>query len=36
LNNTGDSFIIERGLNEGDRIVLDGVGKVKDGDKIND
>jgi len=33
-NNTSDSFIIESGLNEGDRIVLDGVGKVKDGDKI--
>ena len=34
LNNTSDSFIIESGLNEGDRIVLDGVGKIKDGDKI--
>ena len=34
LNNTSDSFIIDWGLNEGDRIVLDGVGKVKDGDKI--
>ena len=33
-NNTSDSFIIESGLNEGDRIVLDGVGKVRDGDKI--
>jgi len=34
LNNTSDSFIIDWGLNEGDRIVLDGVGKVRDGDKI--
>ena len=34
LNNTSDSFIIDGGLNEGDRIVLDGVGKVKDGDVI--
>ena len=34
LNNTSDSFIIDGGLNEGDRIVLDGVGKVRDGDKI--
>jgi membrane fusion protein (multidrug efflux system) len=34
VNNTSDSFIIEWGLNEGDRIVIDGVGKVKDGDKI--
>jgi len=34
LNNTSDQFIIGWGLNEGDRIVLDGVGKVRDGDKI--
>ena len=34
LNNTSDSFIIDHGLNEGDRIVIDGVGKVKDGDHI--
>ena len=34
LNNTSDSFIIDWGLNEGDRIVLDGVGKVRDGEKI--
>ena len=34
LNNTSDSFIIDWGLNEGDRIVLDGVGKVRDGDRI--
>ena len=34
LNNTSDSFVIDWGLNEGDRIVLDGVGKVKDGEKI--
>jgi len=34
LNNTSDSFIIDRGLNDGDRIVLDGVGKVRDGEKI--
>ncbi|MDR2231801.1 MAG: efflux RND transporter periplasmic adaptor subunit, partial [Tannerella sp.] len=34
LNNTSDSFIIESGLNEGDKIVLDGVGKIRDGDKI--
>ena len=34
LNNTSDSFIIDEGLNEGARIVLDGVGKVKDGDRI--
>ena len=33
-NNTSDSFIIESGLSEGDRIVLDGVGKIKDGDVI--
>ena len=34
FNNTSDSFIIESGLIEGDRIVLDGVGKVRDGEKI--
>ena len=34
LNNTSDSFIIDEGLLEGDRIGLDGVGKVKDGDVI--
>jgi membrane fusion protein (multidrug efflux system) len=34
LNNTSDSFIIESGLNEGDKIVLDGVGKIRDGDRI--
>ena len=34
LNNTSDSFIIDGGLSEGDRIVIDGVGKVKDGDHI--
>ena len=34
LNNTGDSFIIDWGLKEGDRIVLDGIGKVKDGERI--
>ena len=34
LNNTSDSFIVDWGLKEGDRIVLDGVGKVRDGDKI--
>jgi len=34
LNNTSDQFIVASGLNEGDKIVLDGVGKVKDGDKI--
>jgi len=34
LNNTSDSFIIDWGLNEGDRIVLDGIGKVRDGEKI--
>jgi hypothetical protein len=33
-NNTSDDFIVDVGLNEGDRILLDGVGKVKDGDKI--
>jgi len=33
-NNTSENFIIDSGLNEGDRIVLDGVGKIKDGDKI--
>jgi len=33
-NNTSDSFIIESGLNEGDRIVVDGIGKIKDGDVI--
>ena len=33
LNNTSDTFIVT-GLNEGDKIVLDGIGKVKDGDKI--
>ena len=33
-NNTSDSFIIDSGLNEGDRIVMDGVGKIKDGEKI--
>jgi membrane fusion protein (multidrug efflux system) len=34
LNNTSDSFIIDWGVNEGDLIVIDGVGKVRDGDKI--
>jgi len=34
FNNTSDNFIVASGLNEGDKIVLDGVGKVKDGDKI--
>ena len=34
LNNTSESFIIDQGLKEGDRIVIDGVGKVKDGDHI--
>ena len=33
-NNTSDSFVIEWGLNEGDRIVVDGIGKVRDGEKI--
>ena len=33
-NNTSENFIIDSGLKEGDRIVLDGVGKIKDGDKI--
>ena len=35
LNNTSDSYIIDWGLNEGDRIVTDGVGKIKDGDQIS-
>ena len=34
LNNTSDSFIVGSGLNDGDIIVLDGVGKIKDGDRI--
>ena len=34
LNNTSDNFIVASGLNEGDKIILDGVGKIKDGDKI--
>ena len=34
LNNTSDSFIVDWGIKDGDRIVLDGVGKLKDGDKI--
>ena len=34
LNNTSDNFIVASGLNEGDKIVLDGIGKIKDGDKI--
>ena len=34
LNNTSDNFIVDSGLNEGDKIVLDGVGKMKDGDQI--
>ena len=33
-NNTSDIFVISSGLNEGDRFVPDGVGKIKDGDKI--
>ena len=33
-NNTSDNFIVGSGLMDGDRIVLDGVGKIKDGDKI--
>jgi len=33
-NNTSDSFIIDSGLNDGDKIVIDGIGKIKDGDKI--
>jgi len=34
LNNTSDNFIVDSGLNVGDKIVLDGIGKIKDGDKI--
>jgi len=34
FNNTSENFIVASGLNDGDRIVLDGVGKIKDGDKI--
>ncbi len=34
LNNTSDSFVIDWGLNDGDRIVIDGVGKVRDGEVI--
>ena len=34
LNNTSDDFIVDSGLSEGDKIVLDGVGKIKDGDRI--
>ena len=34
LNNTSDSYIIDWGLSEGDKIVLDGIGKLKDGDRI--
>jgi len=34
-NNTSDNFIVSSGLSEGDKIVLDGVGKIKDGDKID-
>jgi membrane fusion protein (multidrug efflux system) len=34
-NNTSDMFIVASGLSEGDRIVLDGIGKIKDGDKID-
>jgi membrane fusion protein (multidrug efflux system) len=34
LNNTSDNFIVASGLNTGDKIVLDGIGKIKDGDKI--
>jgi len=34
FNNTGDNYIVASGLNDGDKIVLDGVGKIKDGDKI--
>ena len=34
LNNTSDNFIVASGLSEGDKIVLDGIGKIKDGDKI--
>ena len=33
-NNTSDNFIVASGLSDGDRIVLDGVGKIKDGDRI--
>jgi len=33
-NNTSENFIVSSGLNEGDKIVLDGIGKIKDGDKI--
>ena len=33
-NNTSENFIVSSGLSEGDKIVLDGIGKVKDGDKI--
>jgi len=33
-NNTSENFIVSAGLSEGDKIVLDGIGKVKDGDKI--
>jgi membrane fusion protein (multidrug efflux system) len=34
INNTGDRFLIASGLSEGDKIVVDGIGKIKDGDEI--
>jgi membrane fusion protein (multidrug efflux system) len=34
-NNTSDRFVIASGLNVGDKIVSDGIGKIKDGDKID-
>jgi len=33
-NNTSDLFVISSGLKDGDRIVLNGIGRIKDGDVI--
>jgi len=33
-NNTSDAFVVTSGLKAGDRIVLNGIGQIKDGDKI--
>jgi len=34
VNATSDQYVVEDGVNEGDKIVVDGLNRLKDGDKI--
>ena len=34
VNNTSDQYIVTGGINEGDKIVMEGISLLKDGDKI--